>query len=211
MKKWKAPNENGIQILTMPNIPHPLHGLAPRTIMGASRWKLTKTKEKMRADYHCEICGREFSINKLDVHEIYDVFYDERYSKFNRYVCACALCHQACHSGRNLALYTKGDKYTTKEYMLELAERTFRLVNQWNMQNIEKEPLKLCDTWLTWAKHPDLKEDIENYIDRYEIEFYKQPTDSWNEDNWDKWYLQYNGKKYPTLYKTIEEWKEKYV
>lgn len=210
MKEWIAPTENGIPILGMPNVPQPLHGLAPRTIMHTNKWKLERTKCYMKADYICEICGKYTGAGKCDAHELYDVYYDKHYSKFVRLLCLCKECHQACHSGRNLALYIQGDKYTTKKYMLELAERTFKLVHQWNMYNIEKDPIKLCDTWLAWEAQPELTEDMTKLRDRYEIEFYQQPTNAWNKKSWSKWYLEYNDKKHPTPYESVKEWKEKY-
>lgn len=210
IEEHTPPKDNGIPVLGMPNVPSPLHGCAPRIIMGAAKWKLERVKCFMRADYKCEVCGRGLSIKEAECHELYKVDYKNLYSKFDHYVCICKDCHKACHSGRMLSLFTQKDRYNTKKRLLETAERTFKLVHQWNMEHIEQDPIKLCDTWVAWSEHPALRDAMLRLIDRYEIEFYRVPVESWLGDNWGKWYLEYEGKKYKTPYESMDDWEEKY-
>ena len=46
---WTAPKEDGAPIITMPNVPTPLHMQCPRTILGQSTWEHLRidTKQEM--------------------------------------------------------------------------------------------------------------------------------------------------------------------
>ena len=41
----------------LPNIPLPLHGLAPRVIKGQKWWSDTKKEAKAKLNQHCWACG----------------------------------------------------------------------------------------------------------------------------------------------------------
>lgn len=57
--KWECPSETGIPLITMPNIPKPLHALPPRNVMGKTAWDRARKLCYFKADYKCEICGCE--------------------------------------------------------------------------------------------------------------------------------------------------------
>ena len=56
-EKWECPAETGVPLITMPNVPRPLHGLPPRKIMGDSTWNHVRKRCYFNAGYKCEICG----------------------------------------------------------------------------------------------------------------------------------------------------------
>ena len=56
-EKWECPTETGVPLITMPNVPRPLHGLPPRKIMGDSTWNHVRKRCYFDAGYKCEICG----------------------------------------------------------------------------------------------------------------------------------------------------------
>lgn len=74
--KWVAPEEGGAPILTMPNVPHPLHNRAPRTIVGTSTWNHMRNRCYFEAGYKCEACGAkvktEFYDNGAVRHQYHD-------------------------------------------------------------------------------------------------------------------------------------------
>lgn len=63
--KWECPSETGIPLITMPNIPKPLHALPPRNVMGKTAWDRARKLCYFKADYKCEICGCEPSKGQL--------------------------------------------------------------------------------------------------------------------------------------------------
>lgn len=62
--KWEAPKEDGVAILTMPNIPLPCHGLCPRTI-DPTRWEKMRKQCYVDANYTCQATGEELGKGHL--------------------------------------------------------------------------------------------------------------------------------------------------
>lgn len=96
-------------LLLHPNIPQPLHGLNPRTILGKEWWDLTRKTAEALNNYCCYACGIHRSDTKegwLEGHEVYA--FDEllRIAEYLRTVSLCNYCHSFIHSGRLLSLAT---------------------------------------------------------------------------------------------------------
>ena len=109
VNRWTAPEHGGAPLLTMPNIPHPMHNMAPRTILGAATWNHMRNRCYFESGYQCEICGEkvatEFYENgavkhqyhddgtlpkrALHAHELYDIDYDKGTMTFVRAVAIC--------------------------------------------------------------------------------------------------------------------------
>lgn len=101
------------EILLLPPIPEPMHGMAPRVVLGASWWNRTRLAAYKSTDYHCVACGVFKTDAKsrkwLECHEVYDI--DYLLGRMT-YVCAvplCHYCHNYCHPGRMKALLDKGE------------------------------------------------------------------------------------------------------
>ena len=98
LTKWLVPEEGGVPLLTMPNVPHDLHGLAPRTIMGRKLWDETRFACYAEHEDTCEICGQKLAGTiKSDLplhqcHECYEVDYEKQRCTFNRLCCLCTQC-----------------------------------------------------------------------------------------------------------------------
>ncbi len=100
------------QILLAPNIPKPLHGLSPRTIMGQEWWDIERKKAYEDAEYHCEACGvakQDAEYHQwLEAHEVYSYDYRKGSATFVRLVALCHSCHNFIHSGRMEMLVRAG-------------------------------------------------------------------------------------------------------
>lgn len=207
--KWEAPPENDARILGMPNIPKPLHGknCQPRTIVGKTNWDKMRRRCYFNAKYKCEICGYE-STKPADIHahEVFSIDYESGESKFERLICLCKKCHlSGIHSGRALTMYKHGNPLYDKKHLLDGVEHTFQQVAKWNNEHDEK--IKMFNVIHSYRKEPELKEDIDKLIEKYNIEFYRPPRAD-KAAKWGDWKMIYNGREYKTPYKDEAEWEE---
>lgn len=231
VEKWIAPESAGVPLLTMPNIPHPLHNQNPRNIFGPSTWDHMRNKCYYDADYTCEICGEkvatEYNENgtikhkyhddgtlakrNLHAHEIYDIDYNKGTARFIRAVSVCKNCHvNFIHSGRMFTMYKKGDPLTTKEVVLKGLERGFKQIKQWNDTHYGEEKLRVYFTVLEYVDDPEIGEEIKELIDKYEIEFYIPNGEMMPRGVpvWGDWKLIIGTKEYKTPFHSQKEWEE---
>lgn len=92
LTEWKAPEENDARLLTMPNVPLPLHALAPRNIVGPTEWNKIRKRCYVNANWKCEICGKELNPGEAQAHEVYSYDYKKQEAVFERPVCVCKTC-----------------------------------------------------------------------------------------------------------------------
>lgn len=201
--KWECPTETGIPLITMPNIPKPLHGLPPRKIMGTTKWDAMRKRCYFDADYKCEICGCSPSKGNLHAHELYEIDYLSGESLFKRCIAICREDHDFIHSGRLITLYKEGNPLYPKSYVLRVLEKGFSLINSYNEKSEEK--LRVFDTIVEFLKVPELEQEVSALIKKYDIKFYRAPKRG---AKWSDWRLVWNGKEYFTPYAGHEEWKE---
>lgn len=204
--EWIAPIENGAPLLTMPNIPKPLHHLAPRTIEGQAKWNLMRTRCYMDADYTCQACGKYLGAGHCEAHELYSVNWEKQRVKFERCVCLCSMCHRLIHSGRAITMYQKGERGFSADLMLKNAQYCFRVLQDYEEKTGDR--LKVYGTMVEWLKDPELKKWLEPMVEKYGIEFYGPLKSYEDEKHWSKWRLEYKGKLYEPKYKNAKEWME---
>jgi hypothetical protein len=177
------------EILAHPNIPKPLHGLAPRTIFGATWWKNERADAIAKQESRCASCGvhlqdAEFH-HWLEAHEYYDIDFATGKAVYKEAVALCHSCHQFIHSGRLLAVLEKGEISF---------DRVHRIVDK---------GLDLCFAF-----------DVIPYVGLQPlVEYLGIPWQSfWQPDfyaPWSEWRLVVDGKEYKG-FDTIEDWAEKY-
>ena len=105
---WKLRPE----VLLSPNIPLPLHGMAPRVVMGDTWWNQTRQKAYESTAYHCVACGVWKMEAKghqwLEGHELYAIDYEKGKMVYLETVPLCHYCHNYIHDGRLLHLLQQG-------------------------------------------------------------------------------------------------------
>lgn len=204
---WVAPSrqDDGAKILTMPNVPQPLHGVNPRSIMGESTWNHVRKRCYYEAGYKCEACGRELGKGECQAHELYTYNYVTGTARFERCVCLCRTCHVGgIHSGRALTMYKRGNPIMPKTKILEGAENLFRVLYEYNLSHPKDSPLRAYSTFIDYAKWPDLHDEMEALIKKYDVKFYGE--NPWLAAKWGDWKLIVGNKTYPTPYKDQAEW-----
>ena len=100
--EWSGPLRP--EILTFTGIPLPMHGVAPRVVLGDAWWNAERKKAYASTDHHCIACGvskyeaqaREW----LEGHEVYKINYNKGRMVFKETVALCHYCHAYCHPGR---------------------------------------------------------------------------------------------------------------
>ena len=203
--KWECPAGTGAPLITMPNVPRPLHGLAPRKIMGDSTWDHVRKRCYYLAGYKCEVCGEGLVKPYYAAHELYSYDYIEGIGQFERYIAICSKDHDFIHSGRMVTLFKSGNTFYPKSYVLEVVEKGFKLINEYNSEHCKQEPLKAYATFLNYLKTPELTNEIQSLIDKYNIEFYQEPK---HIAKWNKWRLIIGNKEYPSPYSDQGKWVE---
>ncbi len=211
--KWTPPEDDDLRpLIAMPNIPKPLHGpgCQPRTILGAGAWNRMRNACYALAGMKCEICGAKVGVDiekrQLHAHEVYDIDYANGTSTFVRCVALCAECHLACiHTGRALTLYRRGNPLYPKEFLLGGAKKAFETIHTYNLQHPDAD-LRAYTTYLDYLKVDDLKEPMEELIEKYGTKFYME--DEKKMAKFGDWKLIVWGKEYPTPYENEKAWKE---
>jgi hypothetical protein len=106
-KQWRLRPE----ILLGDNIPKPMHGVAPREILGSSWWNQTRKAAYASTNFHCNACGVHKSQARfrkwLEGHELYEVNYLRGKMIYIETVPLCIACHSYVHDGRLRALLEK--------------------------------------------------------------------------------------------------------
>lgn len=110
-RKSKAVWKPRPEILLCPNIPQPMHGMAPRVVLGQKWWDATRKAAYASTDYCCLAC----SVYKFDAeckqwlegHELYDVDYARGRMIYLETVPLCHYCHNYIHDGRLNAMIKK--------------------------------------------------------------------------------------------------------
>lgn len=200
-EQWKAPTGSGAFIITMPNVPRPLHGLPPRKIMGQTEWDKMRKRCYYNAGYKCEACGAEPEKGGLDAHELYSINWMDGTSTFVRCVALCKKCHSFIHSGRLITLHKQGNPLYSREVVLSTVEHGFKIISEHNKKF--NDNLKAYATFLEYLKVPSILPDMLALIKKYNIEFYSEPVKI---AKWGDWRLVWKGKEYFTPYKNEGEW-----
>lgn len=177
MAVWKRRPE----ILLGANIPKPMHGLAPRVVLGTSWWNKERKKAYASTHYRCLACGvhkfyaqyREW----LEGHEVYNIDYAKGRMTYVEAVPLCHFCHNFIHDGRLRALLERGQiphgKYSA-------------IISHGNRV--------LAEAGLTKMSYEERDLAYTNGVLNGSVA------------TWNTWRLAVFGKEYEPIYKSYEEW-----
>lgn len=231
MDKWVAPEDGGTPIITMPNVPHPLHTIAPRTILGASTWNHMRNRCYYESGYQCEACGAKVKTEYYDdgsvhhqyhddgtiakrnlhAHELYTYDYDKGTARFERCVALCERCHvRFIHSGRMLTMYKQGDPLLTAERVLDGVEAGFKQIYEWNKTHYGEEKLRVYFAMIDYTEDPTIGEQVKELIDKYKIKFYMPGGEMMPKGKpvWGHWKLLIGTKEYNSPFDSQKEWEK---
>jgi len=97
------------ELLTLPNVPKPMHGVSPRVIFGSSWWDEERENSYKSTNYCCLACGVPKEEAKfyrwLEAHEIYDTDYLKGTLTYRGTAPLCHSCHNFIHSGKLMTDY----------------------------------------------------------------------------------------------------------
>lgn len=177
----KAPLRLRPEILLCPNVPKPMHGVAPRVVLGEKWWRETRQAAYKSTSYHCLACG----VYKMDAkhrqwmegHELYSIDYAKGRAVYLETVPLCHFCHNYIHDGRLQALLDKGQITHSKYASI-----------------IQHGDAVLLRAGLVKPRHSERESRIELEIQEGRVA------------PWGDWRMVINGVEYPPKYATIEEW-----
>jgi hypothetical protein len=174
------------EVLLCPNVPAPMHGVAPRVIMGPKWWDETRRAAYRSTSFHCLACGVWKGAAKghrwLEGHELYEVDYAAGTMTYVETVPLCHYCHCYVHDGRMTAELERG----------RMRPQKFRAV-------LAHGDAVLAAAGLRRPTHGERDDAI------------KQAIMNGRVAEWGKWRLVLNGKKHPPRFKTKEAWEKAYA
>ena len=119
------------ELLLHPNIPKPLHGLAPRVIKGPVWWDKVRREAYAKNNNCCWACGVHESQAEgrhyLDAHECY--LYDYAAGRLTFFeVCAlCSYCHSYIHNGMARYKARRGDiSESERQHIMDRGKKILR-------------------------------------------------------------------------------------
>lgn len=149
------------RILLCPNVPKPMHGMAPRIVFGNKWWDQTRKAAYKSTNYHCEACGVHKAKAKgrqwLEGHELYRIEYRAGRMIYLRTTPLCHFCHNYIHSGRLQMLLETGKVHHAK--YAAIIQHGDRILNAANL--IRPRPLPyagILPSWDSWRLVIDGKE-----------------------------------------------------
>lgn len=190
-------------ILLHPNIPKPLHGLNPRTIMGQEWWDAERQWAYASTGYTCLACGVAKKDAKfyrwLEAHEFYKFDYSIGLIEIEKIIPLCHSCHNYIHSGRLMKMLFKA----------EITEQKFWTIVKHGTEILSSVKLPNNPFMLSVLHQVDSAFDSPVWVRpllRLPINF---PPRGENVD-WADWRLKFNGRLYPPIHKSYEAWKKFY-
>lgn len=182
------------EILTHPNIPKPLHGLNPRTIMGQEWWDAERQRVYASSDYHCVACGVHKSMAKgpkwLEAHEFFQMDYMTGRCEVVSIEPLCHFCHNFIHSGR---LQMIAGIQKTEDEVNEILEHGLMILSRHGLDcfapTLDMAIARGCKTFGVRPSRQSFSPHL----------------------GWNDFFLVLNGREYRSKFRSIDDWKKHYA
>lgn len=187
------PFEPRPKILSMPNIPKPLHGLNPRSIMGKQAWDIRRHDVYASTQFHCAACGvHKAQAEKhswLEAHELFEIDYNNCRATLVEIVPLCHFCHAFIHSGLTRIRARNG----------QISAHEVRRIMSHGCDVLRRDGSRI---FLGTAQLCQLVG-----VDCSDIECLPIPNDC---ESWSDWRMVWRGREYRGKFKTFKEWERHY-
>ena len=137
------------EILLQDPVPPPLHGMAPRTIMGSAWWDRERHAAAAKNNHKCWACNipkdKARKHKWLEGHECYRTDWLKGTSTLVEVVSLCHYCHNYIHMGRLRCLLEAGD------VSLGFVEDVIRHGDRLTAHLPVRMPIETMATWSDWV------------------------------------------------------------
>lgn len=202
---FPTPAQTRPELLLHPNVPKPLHGINPRTIMGKVWWDEQRQLAYTKHDYHCWACGIHKSIAKyrqwLEAHEVYAIDYATGRVEMVEVCALCHSCHNYIHSGR-MQMLAIAEQFPADKYLDILAhgEATLKRYLSRVAKNYQGEP---------WKQPYEDTLPFQNTFPHIQVPGLPKPVETIAP--WQDWHLALNSEKHYSRFADYEEWEAYYL
>lgn len=192
------------ELLLHPNIPKPLHGLNPRSILGKKWWDEKRKEAYAIHNDHCWACGihksKQLYKTWLEGHESYDIDYNTGKVVLKEIVALCHACHQFIHNGYLYVRYSKGE--VSYNYAYNIMRHGMGVLQK---AGLKPHPHAALHYLLITGRTKDEADTI--VIERGLLDEYDPPS---RMAAWHEWHLEIDGETYQSLFKDFDEWQAYY-
>ena len=193
------------RLLMHGNIPRPLHGLNPRTIMGKAKWDELRQKVKVSQEFQCKACGVKsrdaWPSAWLEGHESYSIDYEAMEVKIDSIVSLCPACHKFIHSG-----FLSVTDCVSNKTKAQIVQHGFDILKENSMYVSKATAFLICNGDLPEPKgwlEPD--EAVDHWLMLGPDWFCEQ-----SDIGWGKWKLFWEDNWYDCPWKSEANWAEHY-
>lgn len=152
------------EVLLSPRIPEPMHGMAPRVVLGEKWWNETRRAAYSSTAFHCIACGvwkyQARSRQWLEGHELYEIDYLLGRMVYLETVPLCTFCHNYIHRGRLQALLAGGEIHHAK--FAEIIHQGDRVLREAGLK-LPEEYMGPMAEWADWRLVVDGTEYLPKY------------------------------------------------
>lgn len=162
------PDQCRPELLLCGQIPAPLHGVNPRSIMGDEWWSAVRVKAIKLKKNHCHACGvhqtRAIFRQSLEGHEVYTLSIRKHRLFYVETVALCHYCHNYIHAGRLEMLFRAGK--IKHDYYASILDHGDRVLARYSMKPPAPVIIQnVVQSWSLWRMVFDGKEYPPKYRD----------------------------------------------